>query len=149
MWIRTIALFLTALTTVLAAQDGQTDSRKDDGWAKVKALRSGAEVRVLKAGARLSLEAKVSEVTEDSIIVTTKTEQISIPKEQIQKIEARPGTGSRVTRTSTVDQVPVDKEAARPGPGPSRTPGPSGSASSGFSYGKASYEVVWTRARNR
>ncbi len=120
-----------------------------DGWDKVMHLNPGTEVRVTKIGARFGIVAKLYETTEDSVIITTKTEQISVPKDQIARIEFIPGPAtSRTTRSSSVDNLPVDKEAARPKPGPSRTPGPSGSASTTYSRSsKPAFELLWTRPR--
>jgi len=101
----------------------------DDPWTKVKALTSGTELRIVKTGSRSPILAKLDEATDESLIIATKTEQLSIPKDQIEKVEYRPKqTASRVVRETTTDNTPLNKDAARPGPGPSRTPGPSGSA---------------------
>jgi hypothetical protein len=120
-----------------------------DGWDKVMHLNPGTEVRVTKIGARFGIVAKHYETTEDSVIITTKTEQISVPKDQIARIEFVPGPATfRSTRSSTVDNNPVDREAARPKPGPGRTPGPTGSTSTTYTRtGKPSYELLWTRPR--
>ncbi|MBI2685010.1 MAG: hypothetical protein HYX27_01745 [Acidobacteria bacterium] len=140
MWHRSILLSVSLVAAAFAA---------DDGWGKVKAVPNGTEVRVTKIGARFGVIANVYEVTDESIIVTTKTEQISFAKDQIVKIESRPfASTSRVTRSSTVDNTPLNREAARPTPGPSRTPGPSGSASSGLHVsGKEAFNLVWTRPK--
>lgn len=140
MWYRSLLLALGSLAITFAA---------DDGWAKVKALSSGTELRIVKTGSRTPILAKLDEVTEESVIVATKNEQMSITKDQIEKIEFRPAqTSSRVVRQNRTDNTPVNKDAARPTPGPTRTPGPSGSSSSNVSIGgKADFQVVWTRAR--
>lgn len=120
-----------------------------DGWEKVMQLNPGTEVRVTKIGARFGIVAKLYETTDESVIITTKTEQISVPKEQIARIEFAPGPATfRSSRSSTVDNLPIDKEAARPKPGPTRTPGPTGSTSTTYSRtGKPNYELLWTRPR--
>jgi len=142
MWYRLILITVVALSAAFAA---------DEAWSKVKALESGAEVRITKTGSRTPILAKFDEATEESIVIATKTEQVSIPKEQIEKIEARPKqTGSRVVRENTVHNNPVDKDAARPTAGATRTPGPAGSASSGLTFGnKPDFQVVWTRTARR
>lgn len=140
MWHRFLFLTLGFLSVSFAA---------DDGWAKVKALASGTELRIVKTGTRAPILAELDEATDESLIVATKTEQVAIAKEQIEKIEYRPKqTPSRVVRETTTDNTPVNREAARPSPGPARTPGPSGSASSSLSVGgKPDFQVVWTRPR--
>jgi len=121
----------------------------DDGWAKVKALASGTELRIVKTGTRVPILAKLDEATDESLIIATKTEQLSIAKEQLEKIEYRPKqTASRVMRETTTDNTPLNKEAARPSPGPTHTPGPSGSSSSNVMIGgKPDFQVIWTRPR--
>ncbi len=137
---RTLFLFLTLASVSFAA---------DDGWAKVKALASGTELRIIKTGTRAPILAKLDEATEESLIIATKTEQLSIPKEQIEKIEYRPKqTASRAMRETTTGNIPINKEAARPSPGPTRTPGPAGSSSSNMTIGgKPDFQVIWTRPR--
>lgn len=121
----------------------------DDAWVKVKALASGTELRIVKAGTRTPILAKLDEATDESLIIATKTEQLAIPKEQLEKIEYRPKqTASRIVRETTTDNTPLNKDAARPSPGPTRTPGPSGSSSSNVTIGgKPDFQVIWTRPR--
>lgn len=121
----------------------------DDGWGKVKAVGSGTELRITIIGSRTPVLAQMDEATEDSLIIRTKTEQRSIPKEQIDKIENRAGQiAPRMTRQTQVDNLPVNKEATRPTPGPARTPGPPSSASTSYSKGsKPEFELLWKRSR--
>ena len=121
----------------------------DDAWVKLKALASGTELRIVKTGARAPILAKLDEATDESLIIATKTEQLSISKEQLEKIEYRPKqTASRVVRETTTGNTPLNKDAARPSPGPTRTPGPSGSSSSNVTIGgKPDFQVIWTRPR--
>lgn len=135
---RLLVLFVLGLTGLFAA---------DDGWGKVKSTESGTELRIKRVGKLPTLVANLDEVTDESVIVTTKTEQISVPKEEIERIDFRKGSrGRQVTRQVTNDNTPLDKEAARPKPGPARTPGPVGSSSSSVTMGgKPSYELLWKR----
>jgi hypothetical protein len=121
----------------------------DDGWAKVKALAAGTELRIVKTGTRAPVLAKFDEATNESLIIATKTEQLSIAKEQIEKIEYRPvHTASRVVRETKTENTPLNKDAARPSPGPARTQGPQGSSSTGVTIGgKPDFQVIWTRGR--
>jgi hypothetical protein len=138
MWYRFVLFALGSLTLAFAA---------DDGWAKVKALSSGTELRIVKTGSRTPILANLDEATDESLIIATKTEQISIPKDKIEKIEFRAKqASSRIKSENTVHNNPIDKDAARPTAGATRTPGPSGSASSNVSIGgKGDFQVVWTR----
>jgi hypothetical protein len=71
--------------------------------------------------------------------------QLSIPKEQLEKIEYRPKqTGSRVVRETTTDNTLVNKDAAR------SSQGPSGLSSSNVTLGgKPGFQVVWIRPRGK
>jgi len=123
-----------------------------DGWDKVMHLNPGTEVRVTKIGPRLGIVTKLYEPTQDTVLITTQPEQISVPTDHIPRtarlICAPAPPTSRPTRSSSLENLPVDKEAARPKPGPSRTPGPSGSASTTYSRSsKPAFELLWTRPR--
>jgi hypothetical protein len=118
----------------------------EDPWAKVRAIKSGSELRILKREAKQPLLATFDEATDERIVVVVKNEQVSIPKEDIERIDARPKTGRPVTReTKTTtsapgNPAPVDQ---RPGGGP---PGPSGSSSSSLTFGsKPDFETVYRR----
>ena len=118
----------------------------DDPWTKVKAIKSGSELRILKREAKQPLIATFDEATDERIVVVLKNEQVSIPKEDIERIDARPKTGRPVTRESRVSNSPPGNPSAadqRPGGGP---PGPSQSVSSGVSFGsKPDFETVYRR----
>jgi hypothetical protein len=106
-----------------------------DDWAKVKALKTGAELRVFKKGSTLPISAQMGDLTDDNLIVLVKKTETAIPKDQIDRIDARPPAGSRVTKeTTTKDGV-----------------GPDGSQTSSMStsYGvgsKPDFETVYRRS---
>src|SRR5450759_5421864 len=91
-------LFLLVAVTAICA---------DDPWAKVRELKSGTELRIYKTGAKQPELVKMDEATDESVVVVLKNEQVSIAKDQIERIDYRPvRTGSRVvkeTKTTTVD----------------------------------------------
>jgi hypothetical protein len=138
MWPR--VLFAAFSLSVIAAEDG---------WGKVKALASGTELRIARTGSRTPLLAKMDEANDERIVVATKTEQIAIARTQVEKLEFRPKpTSSRVSRETKSDNTPLTTDATRPTPGPARTPGPAGSASSSVSIGgKPDFEVLYVRGR--
>ncbi len=71
----------------------------DDPWNKVRAAKSGAEMRMYKKDAQPPIQAKFDEATADSLIVVVKDAQVAIPKDEIERIDYRPPpTNSRVTR---------------------------------------------------
>ncbi|MBN9662756.1 MAG: hypothetical protein J0H49_31450 [Acidobacteria bacterium] len=134
--LKSLAFLLTALAVFAA----------DDPWTKVRAVKSGTELRILKKDARQPLLAKMDELTENSLLVIVKNEQVAIPKEEIERIDARPlQTGSRVTKeTKTGNTGTAPRDAASPKP--NRDGGPSSSTSSSVAFGsKPDFETVYTR----
>jgi hypothetical protein len=121
------ALFLVLLAALVA-------SGADD-WAKVKALKTGVELRVYKTGSTHPIAAQMSELTDDNLIVIVKKAETAIPKDQIDHIDARPSSGSRATReTATKDTV---------GPDGTQT----SSVSTGYSLGtRPDFETVYRRS---
>jgi len=115
----------------------------DDPWTKVKDLKSGSEVRILKRGAQKPIEGKLDEVRDDAVVVVLKNEQVSVAKSDIERLDARPKAG-RVTRTSDARQTDPDPTPpAGMGHG-ANVPGTN--YSSGLSVGsKPDYETVYRR----
>ena len=120
---RTLFLLLLASLAAFGA---------DDDWAKVKALKTGAELRVYKKGSKQPISAQLGELTDDSLVVILKKAETAIPKDEIERIDARPSSGNRWTKNKTAkDSV-----------------GPDGSQSSseslGYSIGyKPDFETVY------
>ena len=106
-----------------------------DDWAKVKALKTGAELRVFKKGSTQPIAAQMADLTDDNLIVLVKKTETAIPRDQIDRIDARPSTGSRVTKeTTTKDGVGPDGSQAS-------------SMSTGYSIGgKPDFETVYRRS---
>lgn len=132
---RMLLLLLVAITVSGAA----------DEWAKVKALRTGAEIRVFKKGSMQPVLAQMDELTDENLVVLLKKTQTAIPKDQIDRIDARPMGGSRVVKeTSTKETYPDAKSA---GPGPQKSPDvPGSSTSTSISVGsKPDFETVYRR----
>jgi hypothetical protein len=121
---RKLFLFLLAALTVLGA---------GDDWAKVKSLKAGAELRVYKKGSMQPVMAQMGELTDDNLIVIVKKTETAIAKDQIDRIDARPSSGSRVTKETT----------AKDGGGPD---GATSSVSTNYSTGsKPDFEMVYRR----
>jgi hypothetical protein len=121
-------------------------SGAEDPWTKVRAIKSGSELRIYKREAKQPVMATFDEATDERIVVVVKNEQVSISKDDIDRLDARPKSGRPVTRESKVttsapgNPAPTDQ---RPGGGP---PGPSQSVSSGVSFGsKPDFETVYRR----
>jgi hypothetical protein len=120
----------------------------DDPWAKLKALKTGAELRVFKKGAAEPLLVKMDELTDDNLVVIDKNKQTAIPRDQLDRVDSRATAKSRVTKettTKTTDSV-GDPKAVIPGPNPQGGPGTTTSTSTGYSWGpKADFETVYGR----
>jgi hypothetical protein len=118
----------------------------DDTWDKVRELSTGQELRIQQKGVTKPILAEMAEATEERIVVVVKNEQLAIPNENIDRIEARPKGGSRISKESKVTtRGPGNPEAGsyRPG-GPSSAP--SQSVNSGMTIGgKPAFETVYRR----
>ena len=134
-------LFLVLLIAAAAAWAA------DDAWSKVKALKTGTELRVYKKGSAQPILAQMDELTADNLVIIVKKTQTAIARDEIDRIEARPQAGKRLTtETTTKETVPDAKSASEqvPGHGPD-VPGTSTSTS--VSVGsKPDFELVYRRA---
>ena len=122
----------------------------DDPWAKLKALKTGSELRVYKRGAAQPLLVKMDELTDDHLVVIDKNAQTAIPRDQIDRVDSRPTGKSRITKETTtkVTDGVGDPKAVIPGPQQQGNPGPSTTTSTntGFSIGpKPDFETVYRR----
>ena len=115
----------------------------DKSWDKVRDLRSGTEVRIFKKSSKQPVIAKVDEATDENLVVVLKNEQVAIPKEDIDRLDARPSAGSRITRESkTTSEMKTDSGRRTPGD----NAGPTMSSSSNVSIGsKPDFETVYQR----
>ncbi len=106
----------------------------EDEWAKVKALKTGADLRVYKKGSTQPVSAQMDELTDVNLVVIVKKTETAIPKEQIDRIDARPSGGNRpVKETTTKETIGADGQ-------------PSSGTSTGYSWGnKPGFETVYRR----
>lgn len=119
----------------------------DDPWSKVKAIRTGSELRVFKKGAAQPLVVKMDEATDERLVVVNKNEQTSIAKEDIDRIDARSTSKRSVTKETkqTTGDTSMDPRATIPGPQRSQ-PGITSSSSTNYSFGsKPDFETVYRR----
>ncbi len=82
-----------------------------DPWAKVAALATGSELHIFKKGSSKPVTGTFAEANDDNLIVFLKKEEVAIPREAIDRIDARPpaksgGRATSETRT-TVDPNPT------------------------------------------
>ena len=118
----------------------------DDPWVKVRQIKSGSELRILKKGSQQPLLARMDEASEDRIVVVVKNEQTSIAKEEIDRIDYRPlQKGSRVTKETKTSTDSGYSDPVTPST-PHGRGGPSGSSSTSVSIGsKPDFETVYRR----
>jgi hypothetical protein len=107
----------------------------DDDWSKVKALKTGSELKIYKKGSSQPVAATMDELTGENLVVVIKKTQTAIPKDQIDRIDARPGGGAKWTKeTTTKDSIGSDGSATQ-------------STSTGYSTsGRPNFETVFRRS---
>ena len=131
-----IATFILTAALLLGA---------DVSWTRVKDLKSRSELRVYKKGVREPMNATFEDANDERIIVVVKNQEIAIPKEDIDRIDARPvKTPRKITVDSTTKQTDPDPV---PHPNPS-APVPGTSSSSNVSVGgesRPNFETIYRR----
>ncbi len=98
---RFVVLFLAAMAAVAA----------EDSWLRVRELGSGAELRIYRAKTKEPLQAKFDRASDESLIVTTKNGQTSIPKEDVERIDCRRAPPDRLVKETRVDRKIAPKGA--------------------------------------
>ncbi len=76
----------------------------DDPWQPVRELQHDAELRIYKVNAKDPLSAKFERATDGSVIVITKTGQLSIPREEIERLDCRRADRDRIVKGTRVDR---------------------------------------------
>ena len=105
----------------------------DDEWTKVRALKTGAELRVYKKGSTQPVLAQMDELTDENLIVLVKKTETAIPKDQIDRIDARPASSGVTKETTTKKGVDADGKETT-------------STSTGYSFGsKPDFQTVYRR----
>lgn len=134
-------------TLLLLACGAALAAAADNPWDKVKTIKSGAELRVYKKGVSQPLLVKMDEATDESLVVVNKKEQVAIPREEIDRVDARPSGKRPITKETkeTTSDTSADPKSGIPGPGGNR-PGITSSSSTGYSMGgKPDFETVYRR----
>jgi hypothetical protein len=129
---RAILCLLAAAASACGA-----DIKNDDGWVKVKELKSGTDLRIFKKGVAQPLLAKAADATDDKLIVVLKNEETAIDKKDIERVDARPQNVKRpVTKTITTTDSTTRHDTV---------PGPPGYSSSVSVGSKPDFETVYQR----
>jgi len=132
--------FLFLLLAAAAAAFGA-----DDPWTAVAKLKSGTEIRVLKKGSMQPVIGKFDEADGERLLLVVKNQQIAIPKDQVDRVDARPEPGRRVKvdgKTTTEDP----QAAKEPPVGMNAQPVVGSSTTSSVVIGsKPDFETVYRR----
>jgi hypothetical protein len=130
-----IATFILAATVLLGA---------DTSWTRVKELKSRAELRIYKKGAREPINATFDDANDERLIVVIKKEQVAIPKEDIDRLDARPAATPRKVNVEKTEKVTDPDPVPNPRTGPA-APGESTSSNVSFGGSKADFETIYRR----
>lgn len=133
---RKIATFLLATAVLLGAETS---------WTRVKELKSRVELRIYKKGAREPINATFDDANDERVIVVVKNEQVAIPKEDIDRLDARPAATPRKINVQKTEKI-TDPD---PVPSPRTVPAaPGESTSSNVSFGgsKPDFETIYRRS---
>ena len=113
----------------------------DDPWARLRAVKSGSELRIYRKDAKQPVLAKMDELTDENLLIVVKNAQVAIPRAAIDRVDARPPGGRKITRETTVKNDA--QMAANAGV---RHSAASSSTASGVSIGsKPEFETVYRR----
>src|SRR6266481_5451758 len=121
----------------------------DNPWAKVKDLKTGTELHVYKRGSMQPLTVKMDELTDENLVVIQKNEQTAIPRDQIDRIDARPAGRTRTTTDTKTAESNAATDPRSTIPGPNQPPGAvhaaTTTASSGVNWTTPGFENVYRR----
>jgi len=133
---RFLFLLLTAAVAAICA---------DDPWAAVVKLKSGTEIRVLKRGSMQPVIGSFAEANDERLVWVVKNEQQALPKDQVDRLDARPQPARRVkvdSKTTTEDP----QAAKEPQEGMNGHPAVTTTTGSSLSWeGKPPFETVYRR----
>ncbi len=131
---RLFIVFLAALLAFAA----------DDLWTKLSDIKTGSDLRVYRTGNKPPILATFADVNEDNLIVLVKNTETAIPKDQIERIDARgkQGKPAMTTETHTSEEPP-----AVGAPNMHQQEGLSSNSSSSVSFGggKGDFQTVYRR----
>jgi hypothetical protein len=116
----------------------------DNPWAKVTALPNRSELRVYQKGVRNAITATLADATEERIVVVVKNKQMTIAKEDIERIDARPVEPKKKPEATTTQTTTDPDIAPRLGAG---APMSTTSTSSGMSFGgsKPDFKTIYVK----
>jgi hypothetical protein len=119
----------------------------DDPWTKVKELKSGTEIRVVKKGAAQPVVGKFDEANDENLVLVVKNEQTAILKENVERLDYRPSKpGGRIVKESkTTNNDPAKAAEPRAGMNAQPVDGGSSTSSTVSFQGKPDFETLYRR----
>jgi hypothetical protein len=131
---------------LLAALAAAAFAATPDPWAAVVKVKSGTEIRVWKKGSMQPVLGKFDEADDERLLLVVKNEQIAIPKDQIDRLDARPAqSGSRV-KVEGKNTTDDPQKAHEPPVGMHAEPVVGTSSSAGVNItGRPDFETVYRR----
>jgi len=119
-------------------------SGAEEPWAKVRELPGGSELRIYKTGAKSPLLATLYSASADALVVIVKNAQMSISKDRIERLDARPPqSGSRLSMETR--KTIGTREAAATGRVKDSSLPPSSTAGSVKLKSRPGFETVYRR----
>jgi hypothetical protein len=91
---RIVLLLLTAMAALAA----------ENSWVEVRELKRGAELRIYRVNTKEPFLAKFDQASDESLIVITKNGQVSIPKEDIQRLDRRRVPPHRLVKETRIER---------------------------------------------
>jgi hypothetical protein len=117
----------------------------DNPWLKVRQLPNRSELRIYRRGEKAPLKAVFADASADAIVVVAKDKQLTIHKDEIDRLDARPPATSRKPTVTTTQKQTEPDYTPQPGPG-ARPALPGTSSSSSLSFGdKGDFKTLYRR----
>lgn len=132
-----LVLFLFAASALFGA---------DNPWMKVQALPGRSELRIYKKGSNAPLVGTLADANDERIVVAVdaKKQQLTILRDEIDRIDARPLNAPGSKKTVTTTEKTTDPDYT-----PKATPGPAlpeTSSSTNVTFGsKPDFKTVYVR----
>ena len=118
----------------------------DDPWTKVKELKSGTEIRVIKKGSTTPVQGTIYEANDENLILVVKKEQIAIDKDLIDRLDYRTPQPRLVKETTTKAGNSGIPEEPKAGMNGSSVGGSGYSSGSSVNFqGKGDFQTLYRR----
>ncbi len=117
----------------------------DNPWVKVKALPNRSELRIYQKGVRDPIVATLADSTDESIVVVAKNKQMTIAREDIDRLDARPVEAKKKPEVTTTEKTTDPDYTPHPPSSGTQVPAMSSSSSVSFGGNKPDFKTVYTR----